>query len=325
MNSKEIITYLGEKEGRNLKIGREIGDINQELPYFCIKKDSSKYVINGYNYADHDNAPRMEFIINYMNQFVIPNVSKELDLSGYYNIELHDSNSYLNNGKDYKNCLVWCKNRSDKDVVLLPDLYHLTGFGGKLQTVDPQAWVAKSNKVAFFGTTTGNRSPDLNKRLLYCRERLNGYENACDFFITNVAQMTEEAIKNCYKDKWIYMKHPYVDHTTTYNYKFNLDIPGNTASWDRVPLVLHSKSLLFKSPCTDMAFYYPLLQESVHYVAVDDLKSIVNKQTYYLNNHKEVELLVNNANKFTKDFLNPNDALRYTIALFESSIYLHSK
>lgn len=323
MNNIESIEYLGFQEGKSFVIQRDIEDINVELPYFQIQNRT----IKGYNYIHHDNADRMNFIINYFYSMILKYISPDVDLSGFYNIELHDSNSYLSNTKSYKNCLVWCKNTKDNNVVLLPDLYHMIGYNGKLNDQDNILWHVKCNNVGFFGTTTGNRDPINNVRLKYCRNAVDSpYREYCDFKITNVAQMQESDVIKCYgQDKWNNMKSPWMHHTHLYNYKFNLDIPGNTASWDRVPLILNSKSILFKSYCTDMCFYYPLLQDGTHYVSTPDMKSIHDKRMFYLSNENQHKLLIENANQFAKNYLTPNAALRYFIALLESSYRLNSK
>lgn len=329
MNHIDAIEYLGAKEGKCLKIFRDVEDLNQDLPYFSIEKNGDCiYKLRGYNYEHHDNADRMHFILNYFSTMILKYISNDVDLTGFYNIELHDSNSYLDQSKQYKNCLVWCKNKSDNDVVLLPDLYHMTGYGGKLNTgPDQTKWHAKRNDVAFFGTTTGDTNPALNARLQYCEKALTSpLKEVCDFHITNVAQMKEADIVNYYgQEKWNIMKHQWVPHTYLYNYKFNLDIPGNTASWDRVPVVLNSKSLLFKSYCHDMCFYYPLLQENVHYVSTPDAKSIIDKRTFFLSNDNQHQLIIDNANKFARDVLTPNTALRYAISLFTTAFNYNGK
>lgn len=327
MNNKEAIVFLGEKEGSRLRISYSIEDINKAIPYFRLKKtDSGDYYMMGHNYLSHDNAERMNFFLSYLKQFVIPNVSKSTDLTGYYNIELHDSNSYLVNDHDYNNCLVWSRNKNDRNPILLPDIYQMTNYDNKLATKDHLEWHAKTNQIAFFGTTTGDMDPSKNARLQWCAWRAQQMSKSCDYYITKVAQMSVENIINAYGENlWQKMYRAYVPHTELHKYKFSLDIPGNTASWDRVPVVLNSKSLLFKAPCTDMCFYYPLLRKGDHYIDVPTPDDAVRQQQYYLSNDSDCKRIITNANNFVRDFLTPNAAIRYMVALFETSHYFSGK
>jgi hypothetical protein len=327
MNNKDAIGFLGEREGARLRIGNSVDDVNTSLPYFRINKDASgSYTFEGFNYKTHDNAERMPFILNFLKQYVVPYLSKEADIKGYYNIELHDSNSYLDGS--YTNTLVWSRNKSDRHSILIPDVYQLTNYGNKLLAKDGTEWHAKQNRIAFYGTTTGNRDPSQNARLQWCKwKAVNDPDDAwCHWYITNVAQMQVDDIVKAYgMPVWQQMLKPYVPHTYLYNYKFNLDIPGNTASWDRVPVVLNSKSLLFKAPCQDMCFYYPLMHAGEHYIHVDTPQDAIKQQQYFLSNMKDYTRINTNANNFVADYMTPHAAIRYMVTLFETSSFFSSK
>ena len=330
MNNKEAIVFLGEKEGARLRIGHSVDDINTKLPYFRIDKNAEgTYTFEGFNYQKHDNADRMPFILNYLKQYVVPYISAEANIKGYYNLELHDSNSYLDGSStDYTNTLVWSRNKSDRRPILLPDVYQLTNYGNKLNAKDTVEWYAKQNLIAFYGTTTGSRDPSQNARLQWCKWKAanDPYDKTCHWYITNVAQMQVEDIVKTYSlPVWQNMSKPYVPHTHLYNYKFNLDIPGNTASWDRVPVVLNSKSLLFKAPCQDMCFYYPLMHTGEHYIHVDTPEDALKQQQYFLSNMRDYSRINANANNFVQDFMTPHAAIRYMVALFETSSYFSSR
>jgi hypothetical protein len=316
MDTFDAIIHLAKTEGRKLKVHRDESTLNKKLPYFSLSKKDGTYNAAIFNHVGHDNADRMPFIANYILQNVCPFVDKQCDLSGFYNIELHDTYSYLNNDINYKNCLVWSKRKEDHDVILMPDLYHLIGYGGKLEKKDTLAWEHKRDKVAFYGTTTGDRDPLKNDRIQTCLWGIPHREWA-DLYITKVAQIPAARIAQNIT-LFNQIAHDYVPPDHLFTYKFCLDIPGNTCSWDRVPLILNSRSLLFKKPCTDMCFYYPLLHSREHYIACDT-HNMYSQYMYYKNNSREAQLIIDNANRFTNNFLMAKHARLYLVSLFEEA------
>lgn len=319
MDAAESIETLGRFAGSMLKPLYGKSEVNPNVPYFYI---DDKRSVGIYNFESHDNADRLPFFADYLKHYVFPGIPKEVALDGYYNIELHDTYSYLNNGVQYKNCLAWSRQKKDTDVVLIPDLYQLVNYSGKLAKRDIVPWDRKRDKIGFFGTTTGSRDPLLNERIATCIWGL-GNQDISDLYITKVAQIEPSIIhEKIPKFKSIF--HPPVMPEYLHNYRFLLDIPGNTCSWDRVPLVLNSKSILFKMPCKDMCWYYPLLRDKEHYVGVDT-NDMRNKFNYYLGNPKECLDMVEKANMFTQTYLGVQPAIKYLQSLFMESSRLHSR
>lgn len=319
MDSTENIIFAARQHAKRFVIVKEDRKgLHADLPGFRLYKNQlGRYEFHGFNYENHDNAERMAFFEFVLKKFIFPNIEKGLDLSGLYNIELHDSYSYLQNEFDYSNCLTWSKRKDDFKGVLIPDVYHLGGFGQKLGVADSIPWGKKVNKVSFFGTTTGDRRPEHNTRIKTCIWSL-GHRNTCDFYITKVAQM---AVKDVVQAHPLFEKvyRDPVEPWEVHKYKFNLDIPGNTCSWDRVPLLLNSKTLMFKMPCHDMCFYYPYLQNLLHYVGVSSEQDILQKYNYYMNNQEEAKFMIINANKFVKSYLQQHHAFLYMVSLFEQA------
>jgi len=322
MDPSDSISYIAQLHSKSLKPRITLDDVNQNLPFFRITKDNG-YNITMFNYEKHDNAGRMPFFCKYLMQHVLPNIDNTLDISGYYNIELHDTYSYLNNNFDYTNTLVWSKRKDDHNVVLIPDIYHIQGYGGKITGIkDKFAWNDKIDKIAFYGTTTGSLNPLVNTRIQTCIWAKQ-YPNDLDFYITNVAQIAPQKIINEIPNFSSICKPP-IDPQNLYQYKYLLDIPGNTCSWDRVPLILNSKSILFKMPCQDMCYYYPLLHEGVHYIGCNK-QNMLQKRQLCNANQGLTNFISMNANKFVQDFLQANHALMYLINFFECYGHLHSK
>lgn len=317
MNHCDAIIHLAQNEGRKLKISNT--NVNTKLPFFEIKENK---VVKMSNYECHDNATRLPFFSNYLNNNVLSNISKGLKVDGLYNIELHDSNSYLNNTFDYTNTLVWSRHKSDRQTILLPDLYQMLNYNGDLEIRDTYKFDTKpKQKIGFFGTTTGERDPSKNDRIQTCIWSLDK-RDIIDSYITHVAQMSIDTFKETPRHDEIVC--PRVTLNDMFQYKYLLDIPGNTYSWNRVPIILNSNSLLFKMNCSDNGWYFPLLHEGVHYVNVNT-ENMINKFTYYQNNPKEAEFIIQNANKFVTQFLKPVHAQLYLLALFEECSYWNYK
>lgn len=321
MDISEAIVHLGQSAGSKLKYSLDVddGNLNKNLPYFHV--DSNRRV-RGCNYGHHDNADRMPFICNYLENNVFKFMDSKFNLQGFFNIELHDSYSYLNNNDNYEHCLTWSKRKTHHNIILMPDIYQLVNYGGKLELKDTSSWDTKSDKIGFYGTTTGDRDPLYNKRIQTC---LWGRDNKswCDFFIVKVAQIPTSTIYSKIPN-FNSILHPFVNPEYLFKYKFLLDIPGNTCSWDRVPFILNSKSILFKMPCKDMCWYYPLLHNKEHYVSTN-LDSLQNMFNFYKNNPNECSFITSQANKFVNNFLKPQHARLYLVSLFEEASFRYCR
>jgi hypothetical protein len=332
MNNIDTINRLARYEGRHLKpqianelIGNENNEYNiNKIPNFT---RLGKKVVKLDNYLKHDNADRLPYFSAVLNNNILPNLTTSMATSSMatsstsirYSIELHDSNSYLDNDLDYSGVMVWARKTTDAKTVLIPDIYQYNNYLAKDSNKDTN--VNKINKIGFYGTTTGSRNPKTNTRINTCIWAID--KKYIDCYITNVAQMSITDIIYNIKE-WQQINHPRVEMSDLFKYKYLLDIPGNTYSWDRVPIILQSNSLLFKMPCTDQGWYYPLLHPGEHYVDVD-ISSMESKYMYYENNPKEAAFIIQNANRFVNSYLKPIHAYTYMVSLFEESDYWFGK
>lgn len=319
MNSRDAIVNLAQCNAKSLHPIQDIEDaLEIGLPFFEVAKDDTTY--SGYKvipHADegHDNQPRMPFICEYLANTVFPNVSREANLQGYYPIELHDSNSYLDNDKNYAGVLVFAKNfELDPHTPLLPDPFQIGNYGGRLNISDPYQWEEKANKISFFGVTTGDRDPTKNMRIKICNwSREN--RDISEFYLTRIAQMSPDIVMN----RIPYAREMfanYVDQEHQYVNKILLSVDGNTASWDRLMWIMKSKSLPFKYESQEILWYYPLLQDRTHFVEVS-LNSMRQHGEYYMANPNEAKHIIANANGFVDRYINPVSTMFYTAQLFE--------
>jgi len=311
MNISETIDWLASVNSGKC-YPKDFSDINTELPYFKVSKSSDRYYdIQTYNYKTHDNAPRMPYVTDYLKYNVFPYIKG--DLTGYYNIQLHDTYTYLDDGKDYKDVLTFGKGKHDKGQVMMPDCFFLGNWGNKyVNFQDNIPWIEKKNKIVFVGSTTGNRNPRLNERINACLWALNHVE--CDFYITNIVQMNPVDVFKNISNIGKILKPP-MSLEDQLKYKFMLLIDGNTNKWTCD--TFFSRSLSMMMPTNDMLWYYPLLQDGTHYVGVN-YDNMINKFNYYLNNPKECDRIITNGNILATELFNEKACQQYLIALFDS-------
>jgi hypothetical protein len=318
MNLNDFILDLAQSNSGQC-YPKRLEDINTNIPYFSLKKNDvgNQYLIEAFNYQTHDNAPRMPYVLNYLYNNVFSNVQG--DLSGYYNIQLHDTYTYLNDGIDYRDVLCFGKRKSDKGPVQIPDCYFLGDWGGKYHSwrpdnndgIDMMKWEDKMSKIVFAGTTTGSRDPKTNERIQTC---LWGRDkDECDFYITNIAQIEPRRIFQDVLDfKYIYR--PPIPLSEQVKYKYQLVIDGNTCRWN--PDVYFTNTLAFHYPSNDMLWYYPFLRDKQEFVNVDK-SNMIDIFKYYENNHKEAKFIIDNAKHNANRIFNSNVCKQYMINLFQ--------
>ena len=317
MNLLENIAYLASSHGKGMRPKRK-EEIHTNIPYFSIQKssDSCGWDVIGHNYETHDNASRMDLYTSYLKHAILPNIRG--DPTGYYNIELHDSYTYLDNGKDYTDVFTFSKFKTDTKPVLLPDPYMITNWGGK-SIQDKQSWEAKIDRVCFFGTTTGNRDPTKNRRIQMCLWAAEDGGKDYDFRITHIAQMSLNDIINKIKEeRWkkIYTPLP-IPPEVQLGYKFFFLPDGNTCKFDT--WYFNTNSLNFKDESTDMLWYFPLLYHMHHFVEVTH-QNIGKMRKYYLANPKEAKHIISNAQKAATELFRPFNHIYYTTELFQTIV-----
>jgi hypothetical protein len=314
MNTHENIIHLAQHNSRKC-YPKRLEEIDQSIPYFQLTKTQlGKYDMKCYAYEKHDNADRMQLWEQYLKNMILPNIDYNVDLTGYFNIQLHDSYTYLNDNKDYKDVLCFSKFKDDKDPILIPDPYFICNWGNMLNNInDEQEWTKKKSKIVFVGTTTGNREPIKNERINLCLWGLNN-KDFCDFNITKVAQMNLLDVKSKIPDFDKFYK-TNMSIPDQMQYKYQLSIDGNTCKFNVEQYKM--SSVVMKYDSREMLWYYPLLQEDVHYVGVNK-NNIKEKFDFYNNNPQLAQIMIYNAKKISNNIFRPIIHQMYTVKLFES-------
>jgi len=315
MNINENILHLAQQNSRKC-YPKTLEEINTSIPYFKLSKSQlGKYDMQCFAYEKHDNAERMNLWEQYLKNMILPNIDYNVDLSGYYNIQLHDSYTYLDDNKDYESVLCFSKFKNDQGPILIPDPYMIHNWGSLLNSFnDDQEWTKKKKKIIFAGTTTGNRDPLKNLRINTCMWSLNN-NDFCDFHITKVAQMNISDVKTKISDFDKIFRHTQISIPEQMQYKYQLNIDGNTSKFNVEQFKMNS--VVMKYDSNDMLWYYPLLNEDVHYVGVNK-DNIKNKFEFFNNNPQLAQIMIYNAKKLTNNLFRPIVHQMYTVKLFES-------
>jgi hypothetical protein len=286
MDTPTAISTIARNEARRIRpllycddrtLDELDADIGRRLPAFTIEKQGignrTRLVAVPLSHRDpkHDNAPRLEHLCSFLNRSVLPIVDPEAGLRGTFRVELHDSYSYLKNCHKYSNVFSFGRgiDASERHVALLPDPYHMDSFGGLVDRAsqDPIPWSSKQPKLFFAGTTTGSRDAAMNERLRACAWGTTRPDLA-DIHVTHVAQMSMDSISAAWSPGLAHsMMGPYAPLEKHFEYRYILNIVGNTACWSRVPMIMSTKSLMVHVRHSDATWYYPLLREDRHYVA----------------------------------------------------------
>lgn len=313
MNESEIIEYLARQHS---KFGRpkRHEEIDKSIPYFEIfKTGTGRYDVRGYAYENHDNALRMMYWEHVLKNRVLPHIRE--NISGFYNIELHDSYTYLDNDKKYDGVLTFSKFKHDDGPVLIPDPYALQNWGGMLNQInDPLQFNQKINKVCFYGTTTGNRDPRLNERIQMCLWSLTK-PNLYDFKITNIAQMHENDVREACGNNFNNIISKNVSPYEQMKYKFHLVLDGNTCRYDIWNYFTNSVTLKYESK--EMLWYYPLLIDGQHYIEVN--KDTIDKRMDVAD--EDANYIINSAKRIARIIQKPSSHMLYLGKVFENMVF----
>jgi hypothetical protein len=313
MNQLDSVRHLAATNTA-LAYPRRAEEVDITLPYFEVYKNHlDRWDMRCYNFENEDNSDRMPFLKNYFCQHIFPNVDRDCSLKGFYNIQLHDSYTYLNDGKDYVNVLTFGKFKQDIGPVLISNIYEIANYGGILSTInDMKPWDTKKSLITFCGTTTGKRDPIANERIQLCLWARD--KPWCHFYITKIAQMDPENIYRKIPDFKTIFHNP-IDIDTQLNYRYSLNIDGNDAKWDIWPA--KTNSLVLKYESDRMLWWYPMYLDNIHFKEVnkDNLEQVFK---YYENNQNEALYMIHNSKRFVSSFMKPITTQTYMCHLFES-------
>ncbi|BDX20930.1 hypothetical protein TUM22923_02510 [Polynucleobacter sp. TUM22923] len=191
----------------------------------------------------------------------------------------------------------FCSNRSDS--LLIPDTEFLETEGyGKARNyfqLNSIPWQEKLPLVFWRGSTTGVRSGDSWRtipRITLCEICQNSnMQQLFDVGVSALAQIPKAELKEVQSSG---LMRDYVPIFSSNQYKYQIDIDGNTNAWAGLFLKLLSGSAVLKvaSPHGFEQWYYDKLIPWVHFVPVQsDLSDLIEKtQWLQLNDDKAMQI-----------------------------------
>lgn len=191
--------------------------------------------------------------------------------------------------------LCYCKKKDDeRDLRLIPDAHYqwLKGYvkNRKYRKLYQIRWDKKIEKVIFRGSCTGAKPLDKNLRAQLC---------SLDHPLID-AQITR--VNNGWEEQDI--RHLLGNHMSKYEmgqYKYQVDVDGNTNAWDAFFWKLMSGSLTFKLSSEWHQWYYPQIQADKHYVEISDFDDLIEKVKFYQEHDDLARSIAMNARDFTKN------------------------
>ena len=215
-------------------------------------------------------------------------------------IGLGDAHDNLKEG-----IMVFSKNK-ESNCILIPDLYSMNNYGGKISKRDNVPFLRKRNEGLFIGSTTGNGNPEKNSRLRLCDFSLNNKKIKA--YINNICQISEDKIAKTYpKYKNFLHKNLSIEEQVQYKYLINVD--GNTCAWDRLVWILNTNSICLKQKSNNKCWYYDLLENNKHYIEFNEPDELIN----IINNLNEQKCndIIKNANAFVNEYLREKAHMLY--------------
>lgn len=341
MDEAAVIAHLARSESRNLvprRLQADLDEVDGTIPLFRIEKTSlasscksSPGSRGGYRcqfvkgLGTHYTASyRAPFFVQFFENEVLPAIDPEVDASGLYHFELHDSASTeavattdghgtMTFGKDL------ATRGAGRGKALVPDLYQAARYNrgpqvpGILELADEIPFERKKDKVFFAGATTGSLEPLQNQRVRAARwaYEVDPLRDKYELYLTSFVQMDKnDFVGNVPEYDKLFV--PHVPEERHFDYKYLLNVKGNTACWSRVPLILNSKSLMLNLQDGHGCWYYPMLRSGVHYLSLDSIEQLPGVVSFCQANPQMCKTIVANANRFVKQYCTFDAAVQYS-------------
>lgn len=239
-------------------------------------------------------------------------------INGNFIINLHDKSDLHPNVNE----IVFTKHQNTQKPVI-PDIYAMESYKRVGDIPDGIPFHQKKGKGIFIGVTTGDLNPLANERLQLCNYshflKQTGKECFFDFYINHLAQIPEEKIAQAYPHYKQFIKGD-LSVQDQRQYKYIINVDGNTTSWDRLVWVYQGNNILVKKRSENVGWYYPLMEKGKHYVEFENgpdlnLKiEVMNRM--WERNPSRLEELMKTQREFLQNYLCPLAHLTYTCMLF---------
>lgn len=325
MEPEDAIRYVARAEARRAAGRARIVEGDATVPLLRVERNpSTKAYRASFACLDgHPAAYRAPDVVAFLEREVLPRIDPEVDASCTARFELHDAYRLKAGADPDAAPLTLCfardltadgERRVAPGAALFPDHYHMLGYGdllGPAHCNRSRPWFSKRDVVAFAGTTTGDLDPAKNARVQACLWALDKRPRF-DLRLTSVRQMTVDALaQHCGIERLQRIVGPYLQPLEHEEFKYVLNVQGNTCCWSRVPMILNSGSLMLNLRHAEGTWYYPLLHAGTHYVDVPSLDALPGVVDRCDADPRECQRLVANAHAFVDRFCTKDAAAEY--------------
>ncbi len=188
----------------------------------------------------------------------------------------------------------------EKDLILIPDWMNLRsvrGLSTRMKLANRQyPWKNKQKKLFWRGLQWSD-STGFRKKIA---ELSRSYPELIDAKFTDRKDLV-----------------PFVKPEEHLKYKYLIAIDGLHCTWERFVWHLHSNSMVFKNKSSQIQWFYKGIKPYVHYVPVNDEKSLLDKINWAELNPDKVQSIITNALHFANQNLGLEDMYHYYIVLIQ--------
>ena len=323
------IIMLARKEVERVfttKNPQGLGSRDSIVPIMCISKDG-KVVFK--NTDRHPASNRCPGIAHFVQNILFKECTKD-DIKRYageYRFEPHDA---IQDSRD-EMTLCFARNMVDpslsRNAILFPDYYHMFGYDGLLEKspADEIAWSDKNPQVLFAGTTTGPTDPAKNKRVQACIWALRDPAKY-DFKLTSVCQMKyDDIVNHCGVETARRIIGRFVNPQEHREYRYVMNIEGNTCCWSRLPMIMSTRTLLLNLVHDEGNWYYPLLKHNETHLDVKTLDDIENTLKFCESNPLKCQTMTAAARAIVSRVCTQRAAVLYAKAILDAIVRFRSR
>lgn len=211
----------------------------------------------------------------------------------------------------------------DNSVIVMPDMFALGGYEpGKSLILEGNClytWDQKNNMIFYRGSDFASSS-DLSVWLAYPRLKLAAlsvqYPDLIDAKFVSLYSpwplFKQFAQENGYMGSYVSLK----DHP---KYKYLISVDAGCASTPRLPIILHSNSVVFKDNNNSILWFYKALKPYEHFIPVKrDLSDLLVQIDWAKAHDEECKKISENARKLAADVLTEESIYLYLYRLLEA-------
>jgi Glycosyl transferase family 90 len=221
-------------------------------------------------------------------------------------------------------CLpIFCitKNKYDRGYILFPDWYALKGFEPQKSDIlkgnQHYQWDSKTPLLFFRGSDTGIF--DRSKWLSCTRPKLIALS------LKHPHLINARFLPRLFHPEWLEIakKEGFLGDCVSLEnhikYKYLMDVDGNCAATPRLPLLLHSNSIILKNTTDSMLWFYGKLEPYTHFVPVaEDLSDLLIQIQWAKTHDEECIKISRNARLLAAEIFTQESIYLYLYRLLES-------